>query len=124
MLGSFFLMCSSPFGKLALDPGDIEKDAAVRTPSPSFDLAHDAARNVITGQQLRRAARILVALAIAPAFLFVVGRLRSVILGNVVKHETAAFLVRQDAAFAPHAFSYENARARSAARPSRWDGIG
>ena len=107
--------------KLALDPGDIEKDAAVRTPPPCLDLAHDAARNVIAGQQLRRAARVLVALAIAPAFFFVVGRLRFVVLGNVVEHETLAFLVRQDAAFAAHAFGYENARARSAARPSRWD---
>ena len=33
-----------------LDPGNIEKDAAMRTPPPCLDFAHDATRDVITGQ--------------------------------------------------------------------------
>ena len=36
--------------KPGFDPGDVEKHAAVRTPPPFLDLAHDAARNVIASQ--------------------------------------------------------------------------
>ena len=35
---------------LFLDPGDIEKDAAMRAPPPCLDFTHDATRDVITGQ--------------------------------------------------------------------------
>ena len=31
-----------------LDPGDIEKNAAMRTPPALFDFTYDATRNVIT----------------------------------------------------------------------------
>jgi hypothetical protein len=52
-----------------LDPRDVEEHAAVRAAASFLDLAHDAARDVIAREQLRRTARVFVALAIAPAFL-------------------------------------------------------
>ena len=109
MLGSFFLMCSSPLESLFLIQAISRKTPPCGLPRPALISLHDAARDVITGQQLRRPARVFVALAIAPAFLLVIGRLRSVVLRDVVKHEAAAFVVRQDAAFAAHAFGHENA---------------
>ena len=72
-------------------------------------FAHDAAGHVIAGQQFGRTARVLVAGYVAPAFFFVVGRLRFVIRRDVVEHEALAFAVAQDAAFAAHAFGYQNA---------------
>ena len=45
---------------------------------------------------------------VTPAFFFVVGRLRFVIVRNEIEHETLALLVRQDAAFAAHAFGHEH----------------
>ena len=66
--------------KFLFDPGDIEINAAVRSPPPFLDLAHDAARDVIAREQFRRTPRVLVALGVTPAFLFVVGRLRFVVL--------------------------------------------
>ena len=110
--------------ELFFDPGDVEKDAAVRAAAAFLDFAHDAAGDVIAREQFRRTARVLVALAIAPAFLCVVGGLRFVVVGDVAEHEALALLVEQDAAFAAHAFGDENAHARSAARPCRWDGTG
>ena len=61
--------------QLLLDPGDVEEDAAVRAAAAGLDLAHDAARDVIARQQLRRTPRVLVALRVAPAFFLVVGGL-------------------------------------------------
>ena len=63
-------------GQLLLDPRDVEEDAAVRAAAAGLDLAHDAARDVVARQQLGRAARVLVALRVAPALLLVVGGLR------------------------------------------------
>ena len=54
--------------ELLLDPRDVEKHAAVRDSAPGLDLAVDAARHVIAREQLRRTARALVALRVAPAF--------------------------------------------------------
>ena len=48
--------------QLFLDPGDVEVDAAVRASAPLAHLLLDAARHVVTGEQLRRPARRLVAL--------------------------------------------------------------
>ncbi len=75
-----------------LDPGDIEKNAAVRSSPPFANLPHNAARHVIAGKQFRRTARVPVTLRIAPTFLFVIRRLRSIILRDVIEHETAARL--------------------------------
>ena len=62
-------------GQPLLDPGDVEEDAAVRTAPPLAHLAQDAAGDVVAGQQLGRPAGVLVALGVAPPFLFVVGGL-------------------------------------------------
>ena len=124
MLGSFLLDVLGGVGELFLDPGNIEEHAAVRAAAAGFDFAHDAAGDVIARQQFRRPAGVLVALRVAPAFFFVVGRLVLVVVGDVVEHESAAVFVAQHAAFAAHAFGHQNARARSAARPCRSDGTG
>ena len=94
---------------LLLDPGDVEKDAAVRAAAARLDFAIDAARDVVAREQFRRTARVLVALRVAPAFLFAVGGLRFVQIGNIVEHEAAAFAVAQHAAFAAHAFRHQDA---------------
>ena len=60
-------------------------------------------------EQLGRAARVLVALRVAPAFFLVVGGLALVVLRDVVEHEALAFLVAQHAAFAAHALGDEDA---------------
>ena len=91
MLGSFCLMCSAAFGDLLLDPGDVEEHAAVRAAAAGFHLAHDAARDVIARQQLRRdGVAFLSPCVVAPAFFGVVGRLVAVVLGDVVEHEALA----------------------------------
>ena len=69
--------------ELFLDPRDVEEHAAVRAAAALLDLAHDAAGHVIPRQQLRRAPGLLVALCVTPAFFFVIGRLRLVVLRNV-----------------------------------------
>ena len=109
MLGSLRLMCSAALGMSLLDPGDVQEDAAVRAAAACLDFAIDAARHVVAREQLRRAAGVLVALRVAPAFVFVVGGLLLVELGDVVEHEAAAFAVAQDAAFAAHAFGHQDA---------------
>src|SRR5579875_2245740 len=76
---------------------------------------------MIAGQQFRRAARVAVALRVAPAFFFVVGGLRAVVFGDVVEHEAAALLVFQNAAFAANAFGDENAG--DAGRPDHAGGM-
>ena len=102
-------MCSGAFGMRLLDPRDVEKDAAVRAAAPGFDLAHDAARDVVARQELRRTPRVLVALGITPAFVGIVGCLILVVVGNVVEHEAAAFAIAQHAAFAANAFRHQDA---------------
>src|SRR5690349_16687045 len=106
---------------LFLDPRDVEEDAAVRTSSALLDLAYDATRNVIAGQQLRRSPRILVALAITPALFLVVRRLRPVIFRNRVEHEAATILISKDSTFAANALRYENAT--DARRPDHSGGM-
>ena len=102
-------MCSAPSLDAILDPGDVEIHAAVRTAASGFHFAIDAAGNVVARQQFGRTPRVLVALRVAPAFFFVVGRLRFVQLGNIVEHEAAAFAVAQNASFAAHAFGHQDA---------------
>ena len=97
------------FRHALLDPGNIEKHAAMRRSAARLDFAIDAARHVIAGEQFRRAARVLVALRVAPAFFFGVGGLLLVEVGDVVEHEAAAFAVAQHAAFAAHAFGDQDA---------------
>jgi hypothetical protein len=79
MLGSLRLMCSSDFG------------------------------DVVSRQQLGRTSRILVALCIAPALFFCICSLLFVEVGDVVEHESAAFVVSQYTAFATHTLCYEDA---------------
>ena len=61
--------------KLLLDPGDVEKHAAVRAAAAGFDFAHDAARDMIAREQFGRPPRILVALRVTPSFFRIVGGL-------------------------------------------------
>ena len=103
-----FLDVLGRVGDLFLDPGNIEKHAAVRAAAAGLHLAHDAAGDVIARQQLRRAAGVFVALRVAPAFFFVVGGLASVVFGDVVEHEAPAVFVPQHAAFAANAFGDQN----------------
>ena len=79
------------------------------TAPPCLHFAIDAARHVIAGEQFGRTARVLIALRVAPAFLFVVGGLGFVEIRNIVEHEALAFAVAQHAAFAAHAFGDQNA---------------
>ena len=64
---------------------------------------------MIARQQFRRAAGILVALGIPPAFFFVVGGLIRVERRNIVEHEAAPFLVPQHASLASNPFRDQNA---------------
>ena len=73
--GQLFLNMLGGLGKTLFDPRDIQKHASVRAAAALFNLAHYAARDVVSREQLRRTARVLVPLRIAPALLFVVGSL-------------------------------------------------
>ena len=90
-------------------------------PPPFLDLAHDAARDVIARQQFRRTPRVLVALRVTPAFFFVVGRLRFVVVRNVVEHETLAFAVR--AGFRLRRARLRSRACRDARRPDHAGGM-
>src|SRR6266496_2171327 len=57
------------FWHVFADPGDIEKNAAVRAAASFFDFAADRAGNMIAREQPGRAAGILVTLGVAPPFL-------------------------------------------------------
>ena len=81
----------------------------MRAAAAGLDLAHDAAAHVVARQQLRRPARRLVALRVAPALFFVVRGLRAIVLRDVVEHEPAALAVLEHAAFAAHGFGDEDA---------------
>ena len=86
------------------DPGDVEENTAVRT-SPAFlDFADDATCDMISRQKFRRAARLLVTLAVFPAFFFVIGCLMPISFRNIIEHKTPALTVSQNAAFSAHAF--------------------
>src|SRR5207302_5369321 len=95
--------------QLLPDPRDVEEDPAVRAPAPLADLAHDAARDVIAGEQLGRAPRALVALGIAPALLLVGSGLGFVVVGDVVEEEAPALGIEQHPAFPADALGDEDA---------------
>ena len=109
MLGSFLLDVLRRVRELLLDPGDVEKHAAVRAAAAFLDFADDAAGNVIAREQLRRTARVLVALRVAPALFSLSAVWLLVVVGDVVEHETLALVVAQHAALAAHAFGDQNA---------------
>ena len=94
------------------DPRDVEIHAAMRCPPPFFDFAHDAARNVIASQQLRRAAGVLVALRITPALFLIISRLSFVVIGDEIEHETFAVGVCKNSAFAADAFGHKHSAPR------------
>ena len=78
-------------GQAFVDPGDVEKNTAMGTAAAFADLALDAAGDVVAGEQFGRAPRILVALGVAPAFLFVIGRRALVERRDVAEHEALSF---------------------------------
>src|ERR1700722_7120244 len=94
---------------MLLDPGDVEKNAPVRSAPPCFHFAINAARDVVAGEQFRRAAGIPVALGVPPSFVFVVCRLLFVEIGDFVEHEATSFAVAENSAFATYAFRYQDA---------------
>ena len=80
----------------------------MRASPPLLDFANNASRYVITRQQFRRTPRVLIALAIAPAFLCIVRSLGSIILRNFVEHKSSAGIVCQDPAFAANTLRHEH----------------
>src|SRR6516165_4014943 len=96
-------------GYFGLDPRDVEPDTAVRSTAALAHLAQDAAGDVIAREQFGGPLGILVALAVAPAFFRVLCSLILVHLRDVPEHETFAFVVDQDAAFAAHALGHQDA---------------
>src|SRR6266550_8956492 len=63
---------------------------------------------MIAGQEFWRPPRIFTALTITPTFFFVVRSLSAIIFRNRIEHKTATLFIRQDPAFAAHAFGYQN----------------
>src|SRR5437899_12986392 len=63
---------------------------------------------MIAGQEFRWPPRIFGALTITPAFFFVVRSLSAIISRDRIEHETATLLIRQNPAFAAHAFGHQN----------------
>src|SRR5262245_40636488 len=107
--GQFLLDVLRSVGQLLLDPGDVEVDAAVGAAASLFDFADDAAGDVVAREQFRRAVGGLVSLAVTPTFLFVLGGLRFVVVGDVLEHEAFALVVDEDAALAANAFGDQDA---------------
>src|SRR5204863_5269191 len=64
---------------------------------------------MVARQQLRWTTGGLVVLGVAPALFFIRGRLRLVVVGNVVEHEAAALFVLEDPALTAHALGDEDA---------------
>src|ERR1041385_4860709 len=64
---------------------------------------------MVAREQLRRPPRVFVALRVLPTLFRSVGRLRFVVVRNVVEHESLAITILQYAAFAADAFSHEQA---------------
>ena len=90
-------MCSGAFGIFSLiHEMSIRRRAACRGLP---DLAHDAAGDVVAGEELGRTPRVLVALGISPALFRIVRGLAAVVVGDVVEHEAAALAVAEDPAF-------------------------
>ncbi len=107
--GQLFLDVLDRAGNLFLDPGDVEEHAAMRAPAAGLHFAVDAAGHVIAREQFRRTTGAFIALRIAPAFLFVVGRLALIIVRNIVEHEALALVIPQHAAFAADALGHQDA---------------
>src|SRR5204863_3596300 len=63
---------------------------------------------MIAGQEFWRPPRIFTALTITPTFFFVVRSLSAIIFRDRIEHKTATLLIRQDPAFAAHAFGHQN----------------
>jgi len=101
-------MCSPAFGIFDLIQDMSRNTPPWGLPRPSPHFFHDGARDVIAREQFGRTARVLVALSVAPAFLFVVSGLISVILRDVVEHESAALAIHQDPALSAHTFGHED----------------
>ena len=80
----------------------------MRASAAFLDLADDGSREVIPGEELWRAAGVLVSLGVAPAFLFVVGGLGAIVFRDVVKHEPAPIFVAQYSALAAHSLGHED----------------
>ena len=91
-------------GDFLFDPGDVEKDAAMRRAASRLDFAHDASRDVIARQQFGRPPCSLLALTVMPTLQFVVGDLSLIGVRNIVENESSAFGVAQNSAFPPHSF--------------------
>ena len=106
--GELLLDVLRAVGDALLGPGDVQEDAAVRAAAPLAHLFHDLAGDVVAGQQLGRAARVLVPLRVLPALFLAVRRLPFVVVGDVVEHEALAVLVPQDAAFAAHPLGHQD----------------
>ena len=106
--GELLLDVLGPLGEALLDPGDVEEDAAVRAAAPLAHLFHDLARHVVAGEELGRTARVLVPLRVLPPLFLAVGRLRFVVVRDVVEHEALAVLVAQHAPLAAHALGHED----------------
>src|SRR5438477_288215 len=77
-----------------------------------LDLAVDGPRDLVTREQLRRPAVVLLVLVPAVGLLDRVGRLRLEELGDVVEHEPLALGVLEDTAVAPHRLGHEDAAHR------------
>src|SRR5713226_6157813 len=81
----------------------------MRTPPALAHFAHYAAGDMVAGQELGHPAGALVALGVAPPFLFVVSGLAPVVLRDVVEHEAAPVLVEEDPAFTSHSLGHQDA---------------
>src|SRR3954467_9161215 len=93
---------------LFLYPGDIEKHAAVWRSAALFNLADDAASNMVAREQLRGTASIFIAGYVTPTFFGRVRCLIFIVIRNVVEHEPLAFAVLQNPAFATNALGNKN----------------
>src|SRR6058998_2970357 len=89
-------------------PSDIQVDAAMRTAPARLDLSVDRPRDLITRQQVRRAAVVNLIVIPAVRLLLSLRRLRAKELRNIAKHEALAFSVTQGAAVTPNALCDEN----------------
>src|SRR5213596_345140 len=63
---------------------------------------------MIAGQEFWRPPRIFTALTITPTFFFVVRSLSAIIFRDRIEHKTTTLLIREDPAFAAHAFGHQN----------------
>ncbi len=94
----------------------------MRAAPAGLDLPDDAAGDVVAGEELGRAAGVLVPLRVAPPLLGIVGGLAAVVLGDVVEHEAAPLAVAEHPAFTADAFGDEQPlHARRPDHPGRME---